>query len=165
MKKTTFAAACLLALPLFAGLASAKTVKIPEDSPAASVNIPDSWKPEDLDEGVKCQSPDGEASIFFEVTDAKGLDGLIDENIKFLEEQKVKITKDSEKTVDLDSSGLPGKMISWDGKDEFGAETIRMYFVDIGKGKIMMITYWVTKKAEVANKKALDGMFGSVKPL
>lgn len=165
MKKTTFAAACLLAFPLFAGLASAKTVKIPEDSPAASVNIPDSWKPEDLDEGVKCQSPDGEASVFFEVTDAKGLDGLIDENIKFLEEQKVKIMKDSEKTVDLDASGLPGKMISWDGKDEFGAESIRMYFVDIGKGKIMMITYWVTKKAEVANKKALDGMFGSVKPL
>ena len=165
MKKTTFAAACLLALPLFAGLASAKTIKIPEEKPAASLNIPESWKPEETDEGVTCLSPDGEAKIFFEVTDAKGLDALIDENVKYLEEQKVKITKGSEKTTDLDSSGLPGKMITWDGKSEFGEESIRMYFVDIGKEKIMMITYWVTKKAEVSNRKALDAMFGSVKPL
>ena len=56
-------------------------------------------------------------------------------------------------------------MITWDGKSEFGEESIRMYFVDIGKEKIMMITYWVTKKAEVSNRKALDTMFGSVKPL
>ncbi len=165
MKKVTFAAACLLSFPLFAGVVSAKTVKIPEEKPAASVNIPDSWKPEDLDEGVKCLSPDGEAQIFFEVTDAKGLDALIDENVKFLEEQKVKITKGSEQTTDLDASGLPGKMIAWDGKSEFGEESIRMYFVNLGKDKIMMITYWVTKKAEVTNKKALDAMFGSVKPI
>jgi hypothetical protein len=33
-------------------------VNIPEDKPAISVDIPDSWKPEETDKGIACESPD-----------------------------------------------------------------------------------------------------------
>jgi len=62
----------------------ASTVNIPQDNPAVSVDIPDSWKPEETDKEVACESPDKVATIFFEVTSSSGLDALIDENVDWL---------------------------------------------------------------------------------
>jgi hypothetical protein len=56
----TFAFYLLLASPAPAG-----TVNVPEDKPAISVEIPDSWKPEETDNGIACESPDKVATIFF----------------------------------------------------------------------------------------------------
>jgi len=41
---------------LFASLSPAATVNVPEDQPAISVDIPDSWKPEATEKGVACES-------------------------------------------------------------------------------------------------------------
>ena len=64
---------------LLASLAPAETINIPEDEPAISVNIPETWKPEAIDKGIACESPDKVATIIFEVTTEKGLDALIQE--------------------------------------------------------------------------------------
>ena len=78
-----FFAALAFSLSL-TSFAPAGTVNIPQDDPAVSVDIPDSWKPEETDKGIACESPDKVATIFFEVTSGSGLDALIDENVDWL---------------------------------------------------------------------------------
>jgi hypothetical protein len=86
---------------VLSSLAPAGTLNIPEDKPAISVDIPDSWKPETTDKGIACESPDKVATIFFEVTSAKGLEALIDENVDWLtKDQGVQLDKASEQTGD-----------------------------------------------------------------
>jgi hypothetical protein len=164
MKKRTLAV-CLL-FPLLGSIASARTMKLPDgESPVASVEIPDSWTNQKVDKGISCKSSDGNERIFFEVTAAGNLDELIDENVKFLEKQKVKVDEASKQSGKLPAGSLSGTYTQWEGKDEFGSETIKMYFVNIAKGKIMMITYWATKTGEEKSKGQLDAIFESVKPI
>lgn len=104
MKKTLPLSLCL-AFSLFAASAFAKTIKLPEDSPVVSVNVPDSWKPEDTEQGITSESPDGEATVMFEIADAKSMDALIDENTNWFKEQKVVI--DSRANPSRTSKPLP----------------------------------------------------------
>ena len=162
--KRTLLALCLL--PLLAGSAFAKDIKIPADSPVASVTLPAGWTSEETDNGISCQSKDGDATIFFEV--AKGeseTNALIDENIKFLSEQKVTIDKSSQKERSFEGAGLTWQVLEYSGKDESGDEHIQMMFTEIKPGKVMMITYWVTTKAESTYKDQLVKLFDSFKKL
>jgi len=91
-------------------------VNIPEDEPAISVNIPETWKPEATDKGIACELPDKVATIIFEVTTEKGLDALIQENVEWLvKDQSVQLDKASEQKQDFESAGLKWGRISWDG--------------------------------------------------
>ena len=40
---------------LLTSFAHAGTVNIPQDNPAVSVDVPDSWKPEETDKGIACE--------------------------------------------------------------------------------------------------------------
>ena len=76
MHTATLPLAAFASCLLLTGLASAGTVNIPADKPAVSVNIPDSWKPEETDKGIACESPDKVATLFFEVTSGEELDAI-----------------------------------------------------------------------------------------
>jgi hypothetical protein len=166
MKKNSFYLASLIAVALFAPDLSAGTIKLPEKGPLVSIEVPDSWKPEETDKGFACESPDSEATVIFEVTSAKKLDALIDENVEWLTEQKVTIDKSTQVNKDFKAAGMDWSVIGWDGKnDEYGPASIRFGFVDIGNGKILMITYWVTKKGEAKQQAVLNKMFDSVKKI
>ena len=166
MKITHLFLAGLCAASFVAPVVSAGTIKLPEKNPLVSFEAPDAWHPEDTDKGFSCESPDSEATVIFEVTSAKGLEALIDENIEWLAEQKVTIDKSSKVSKDFKAAGMDWSVIGWDGKnDEYGPASIRFGFVDIGKGKILMITYWVTKKGESRHQDTLNNMFDSVKKI
>ena len=168
MKKPLILALCL-GLPLFAlQRASAELVKLPKgSSPVVSVNIPDKWEPEDTDKGVVCESPDKEATIFFEVTSAKKIDALIDENVEWLtSDQKVEIDKSTQKSNDFEAGGMSWKSLAWEGKsEEWGPASIILAFADTGNGKVLMVTYWVTKKGEAKHGKQLATILDSVKKI
>ena len=162
--KRTLLALCLL--PLLAGSAFAKDLKIPTDSPVASVTLPAGWTSEETDNGISCQSKDTDATIFFEVANGeKESTDLVNENIKFLTDQKVTIDKSSQKEREFESDGLKWQVLEYSGKDESGDEHIQMFFTEIKPGKIMMITYWVTTKAEAKHKEELVKLFDSFKKL
>ena len=163
MKKTALLATLLLAT--LGGSASAKTIRIPEDKPVISVNIPSSWETDDLDKGVQCKSADGEAQIFFEVTSAKKIDALIDENVDYLKENKVIIDESTKKESEFEIDGMAGHVLSWDGKDEFGPEHVALVFGKVSDSKMLMITYWVTKKTEKKNGAEITAVMDSVKLL
>ena len=162
--KHTLLTLCLL--PLLAGSVFAKDLKIPADSPVASVTLPAGWTSEETDNGISCQSKDTDATIFFEVANGEKEAGdLVDENVKFLAEQKVTIDKASQKEREFEAEGLKWQVIEYSGKDESGAEHIQMFFTEVKPGKMMMITYWVTMKAEAKHKEELTKLFDSFKKL
>ncbi|MCX6849529.1 MAG: hypothetical protein NTY98_11455 [Verrucomicrobia bacterium] len=83
MKHTLLTAT--LVLTLFPALAPAGTVKLPEDKPAATVSIPDSWEPEKSEDGILAESSDNVATIYLEVVaDEKQMDSVIEESLKWL---------------------------------------------------------------------------------
>ena len=67
--RSALIAAFLIAGP-FVGTAAAKVVKLPAKDSAASVNIPDSWKPDPTDAGIEAVSPDGSVYIAIEVAES-----------------------------------------------------------------------------------------------
>jgi hypothetical protein len=74
MTRTSFAIALSVSIILAtAVLAPAKTIKIPEDKPVISVNVPDSWAPEATDKGIVIESSDKVATVIFEVTSPREL--------------------------------------------------------------------------------------------
>jgi hypothetical protein len=165
MKKPLALALCLT-LPLLAATVSAKVIKIPEADPVASVDVPDSWNPEDTDKGVATESADKEATVFFEVTGAKGTDALLDENISWLKDQKVTINQASKSEKDFKTSSMSWSRISWDGtSEEWGPATIGFAFADVGNGKVLVVTYWITKKGWEKHDSELSKIFDSVKKL
>jgi hypothetical protein len=141
---------------LLAGLAPAETIDIPADQPAISVNIPESWKP-----------PDKVATVILEVTTEKGLDALIGENVDWLvKDQSVQIDKASQQKQDFESAGLKWSRISWDGDSkEWGPATVGFLFTDAGDGKMLTLTYWITKKGQEKHFPTLTKIIESVKRL
>jgi hypothetical protein len=165
MKKIALPVAALafsLWLTVFAG---AETLNIPEDDPAISLDVPHSWKPEVTDKGIACESPDQVATIYFEVTSQKGLNALIDENVEWLmKDQSVRVDKSSEQKQDFEAAGLKWERISWNGESkEWGPATIGFAFTDAGNGKVLAMTYWITKKDQEKHFPTLTKIIESVK--
>jgi hypothetical protein len=164
MKKSLFLTFGLT-LSLLAANASGRTLKVPEDKPVISVTIPDGWKHDTSEKGVTCQSTDDEAALFFEVTSAKGTDALIDENLEVLKDQHLTIDKSTQKTSEFEANGMKWSTVGWDGKDDSGPETVLLAFADVGNGNVLMVTYWVTKKAEKEQKEVINKILDSMKKI
>ena len=135
MKYPLFVSA--LALLLLTAPVPADTMKIPEDEPAASVDVPKSWKPEATDKGIATESPDKVATVFFEVTSEKGTDKLIDVNIDWLvKEQEVRIDPATKKEADFENAGRQWKRISWDADSkEWGPASVGFMFTQSRRGQ------------------------------
>ena len=65
--KKIIALALSLSFPFLIAALSAKVIKIPEGDAVVSVDVPDSWGPENTEKGVAVESADKEATVFFEV--------------------------------------------------------------------------------------------------
>src|SRR3984893_4179657 len=166
IKTSSFIALVAPILVAFAAIADAKTIKIPEGKPVISVNVPDSWEPEATDKGIAIESPDKIVTVFFEVTSAKGVEELIDENVDWLmKDQKVEIDRESQSEKDFKNGDINWSRISWDGKnEEFGPATVGFLMTKAGN-KIFNVTYWITKKDHEKQMPALDKILSSVKIL
>ena len=165
MKKIAFPLAALACSVLLTSLAPAETVNIPEDEPAISLDIPHSWKPEVTDKGIGCESPDKVATVYFEVTSAKGLHALIDENVEWLtKDQAVQVDKASEEKQDFEAAGRKWARISWNGNSkDWGPATVGFLFTDAGKDKVLTVTYWITKEDQEKDFPTVTKILESVK--
>ena len=164
MKHTLLAAT--LVLTLFPALAPAGTVKLPEDKPAATIAIPDDWEPEKSDDGILAESADNVATIYLEVvSNEKEMDGVIEESLKWLtEEHSVKVDAATKETKDFEEGGRKWSRIGWSGDSkEYGPAMIGFLFTQVGDGKVLTVTYWISKKDSEKNMEALGKIFTSVK--
>ncbi|WP_395747363.1 hypothetical protein [Prosthecobacter sp.] len=164
MKNKLIAATLILAL--FPALAPAGTIKLPEDKPAMTANIPDSWEPEEDGDGILAESPDNVATIYLEVVGTKKeMDSVIEESIKWLtEEHEVKVDAATKEEKDFEDSGRKWSRISWSGESkEWGPAVIGFLFTEVGDGKVLTITYWISKKDSEKSLETLGKIFSSVK--
>ncbi len=130
------------------GSAFAITVNVPADHAAATISVPSSWKPEETEKGISCESPDGVTSIFFEVVASeKDMNALIDENIDWLvKDNGIKINGQPKETKDFLVGGIKSSLISYSADSkEFGAAKVGFIFTPVGK-KLLVTTYWITDK-------------------
>ena len=158
----------VLALVLLASSAFAGTFSIPEKRPLVSVDIPDSWNPEITPKGVACESPDQVASIFFDVVGSeKGARRLIEENVDWLvKDQGVRIDAASQKERSFETNGFEWSEITWDGvSDEWGPASIGFLMTMVSENKMLISTYWITKKHGNKRDARLDRMIDSIRPV
>lgn len=153
-------------LALFAFSAQAGTVKIPPKKPAILVDIPDSWAPEETDKGVGCESPDAVATVFFEVAKSeKGMNKILDDNFEWLKDQGVKIDGSTKQEKQVMVGGVASDALIFDASNkEYGPARVGFIFTPIGE-RLVITTYWITKKGAAKHEATLTQIFNSVRPL
>jgi hypothetical protein len=156
-----------LSLSLLIGSAMAGVVNVPTIKPVVTIDIPDSWAPEETDKGIAVESADKVATVFFEIAASeKGMNALLDENIDWLvKDQGVNINTSSKKEQDFLVGGMKSSLMAYDATSkEFGPSKVGFIFTTVGK-KLLVTTYWLTVKGFAKQEPVLDKILASVKPV
>jgi hypothetical protein len=167
MKKTSLVSTLVstLVLTLLASMAFGGTLKVPQDEPAITVTIPDNWEPEADGDGVLAESPDNVATLYLEVvTSEDELNEAIEGSTEWLAEHEVKIDEATEEKKDFKTGEREWKVISWTANHkEWGPASVGFLFSEAGDGKMLTITYWISKKDSEKSLETLEKIFSSVK--
>ena len=57
----------VLTLSWFASSVFAEVVYVPANKPVVTLQVPDSWKPSEIERGIEVNSPDDVVTMFFEI--------------------------------------------------------------------------------------------------
>lgn len=157
---TTLAFAALSLLPL-----QAKTLKVPnEEFPIASIDIPESWDPDDITNGVAGTSDDGAVYLaVVAVGNEKGMNAEIDDTFEMLKEHNVELDQASKKENKFKINGLDADELLFQGKDEDGPAAVSITFITI-KDKLVVLTYWVSTADEKKHQEEVGKIIKSLKP-
>jgi hypothetical protein len=143
----------------------AKTMKVPNDEfPIASIDIPDSWEPDDVTNGVGGTSEDGAVYIaVVAVGSDKGMSATIDETFAMLKEHDVALDQATKKENKFKVNGLDAEELLYQGKDEDGPTVVSITFIPI-KDKVVVMTYWVSTEDEKKHQEEVGKIVNSLKP-
>ncbi len=164
MIKSLFAIFTIVALGMIS--AQSKTLKVPSDEFAiASIDIPDSWDPDDITNGVAGTSDDGAVYLaVVAVGSEKGMNAEIDDTFEMLKEHNVELDQASKKENKFKINGLDAEEMLFQGKDEDGAAAVSITFVTI-KDKLVVLTYWVSTADEKKHQEEVGKILKSLKPI
>jgi len=144
--------------------ADAKTFKLPNDDFAiASIDMPDSWKPKEIDNGVAGQSADDAVYLsVVAVGSDKGMNAEIDDTFEMLKTHNVVLDESTKKENKFKIGSFDATELLYQGKDEDGPAAISIVFVPI-KDKLIIMTYWVTTAKEKEHLKEVGTIVNSLK--
>jgi hypothetical protein len=150
---------------LFAVTGFAKTLKLPNDEfSIASINIPDIWEPEEVENGVAAQSPDSAVYLaVVAVGTEKGMNNELEDTFAFLEEHKVELDKSTKQETKFKINDIEAEEITFQGKDEGGPAAVSIAFVPM-KDKVLVFTYWVSTEDEEKHTAVVGKILQSLKP-
>ena len=156
---TLLTLAVLSAIP-----ADAKTFKLPNDDFAiASIDMPDSWKPKEIDNGVAGQSADDAVYLSaVAVGSDKGMEAELDDTFEMLKSHNVELDDSTKKENKFKIDGLEATELLFQGKDEDGPAAVSIVFVPI-KDKLIILTYWVTTAKEKEHQAEVGKIVNSLK--
>jgi hypothetical protein len=142
----------------------AKTYKLPNDDFAiASIDMPDSWSPKVVENGIWGQTED--TAVYMSVvavgTD-KGMQGEIEDTIEMLGKHKVSLDDSTKKENKFKAGAFDATELLYQGKDEDGPAAVSITFVPI-KDKMIIITYWVSTEKEKEHQKEVGTIVNSLK--
>jgi hypothetical protein len=156
---TLLAIAFLGTLPL-----DAKTFKLPNDDfTIASIDMPDSWSPKEVENGVEGQS--GDDAVYMSVVavgSEKGMNAEIDEIFEMIKSHKVVLDDSSKKENKFKVGTFDATELLFQGKDDDGPCAISITFVPI-KDKLVIVTYWVTTAKEKEHQAEVGKIVNSLK--
>jgi hypothetical protein len=144
--------------------ADAKTFKLPDDDFAvASIDMPDSWKPKEIDGGVAGQSADDAVYLsVVAVGSEKGMNAEIDDTFEMLKSHNVTLDESTKKEEKFKIGNLEATELLYQGKDEDGPAAVSIVFVPI-KDKLIIMTYWVTTAKEKEHQAEVGKIVNSLK--
>ncbi len=156
---TGVAALALLAAPAFA-----KTLQLPnEEFAIATIDVPDSWGPEEVTNGFEATSSDKAVYLaVVAVGNGKGMDAELDDTFAMLKEQHVDLDKSTKSEDKFKVNGMEATEITYQGKDEDGPAAVSIAFVPM-KDKVVVFTYWVSTDKEKENQPAVAKILNSLK--
>jgi len=145
--------------------AQAKTMKVPNDEFAiASINIPDDWDQEEINNGVAGTSDDGAVYLaVVAVGNDKGMNAEIEDTFAMLKEHDVELDQASKKENKFKINDLDAEEMLFQGKDEDGPAAVSITFVPI-KDKVVVLTYWVSTEDEKKHSDEVAKIVKSLKP-
>ena len=155
----------LAGLALFVTDASAKTFKLGDEKAVATITIPDSWNPEEIDDGVEATSKDTETYVAAEIIKATDIKSAIDEGLAFFKKQGVTINQASLEKKEAKMSGFDAVSLQGTGKDKDGPTHVSLTLVIISGENIVMLTYWGTATGEESNGADLSKIAASIKAI
>lgn len=144
--------------------AHAKTFKLPNDDFAiASIDMPDSWNPKEVDTGVEGQSPDDAVYMsIVAVGSEKGMNAEIDDIFEMIKTHNVTLDESTKKENKFKVGSFDANELLFQGKDDDGPAAISITFVPI-KDKLVIITYWVTTAKEKEHQAEVGKIVNSLK--
>ena len=149
---------CVISAPVFA-----KTFSIPSENPVATVNIPNSWEPNEYDGGVEGTSKDGDFYFAFEAVTKSNVAEATRESMIWFVKQGVMLDPNSQTTNESTLNGSPVYVVSYTGKDKDGPTKVTMVIVSTNKKDRFLVIYgWGSEKADQANRKEIDKIIGSI---
>src|SRR3954463_8041265 len=100
--------------------ADAKTFKLPNDEfSIASIDMPDSWKPKEVDRGIEGQSPDDAVYMsIVAVGSEKGMNAELDDVFEMLKTHNVVLDDSSKKENKFKVGSFDANELLYQGKDE-----------------------------------------------
>jgi hypothetical protein len=157
---TLIAVSSLVVAPAFG-----KTLKVPNDEFAiASIKIPDSWEPEEINNGVASESPDKAVYLaVVAVGNEKGMNAELDDTFEFLKEHNVQLDKSSKTEDKFKIGNMEAQELTFQGKDEDGPAAVSIAFVPI-KDKVVVLTYWVSTEQEKKHQEEVGKILKSLQP-
>jgi hypothetical protein len=162
MKKIALAVAFLAML---AAAAQAKNFAVPTNDPAATITLPDAWKPDETEYGFAAKSPDGEVYFSIEFASGKRFDAMLSANEAWLKDNDLK-TPTAPREMDWDFNGLKGKVLRYDAKDEDDDETlVDFILIPANKGRFIMLTLWASEEERESHKAEINAIMNSLKPI
>jgi PsbP-like protein len=144
--------------------ADAKTFKLPNDDFAiASIDMPDSWKPKEVDNGVEGQSADDVVYMsVVAVGSEKGMNGELEDTFEMLKTRHVVLDQSSKKENKFKAGTFDATELLFQGKDDDGPTAVSITFVPI-KDKLVIITYWVETAKEKEHQQEVGTIVNSLK--
>jgi len=144
--------------------ADAKTFKLPnEDFAIASIDMPDSWKPKAVENGVWGQSSDDAVYIsVVAVGSEKGMQGEIEDTFEMLKGHNVTLDDSTKKENKFKAGAFDATELLYQGKDEDGPAAVSITFVTV-KDKLIILTYWVTTAKEKEHQQEVGQIVNSLK--
>jgi len=160
--KTLLALLTLAAVGILS--ADAKTFKLPDDDFAiASIDMPDSWKPKEIEGGVAGQSADDAVYLsVVAVGSEKGMNAELDDTFEMLKSHNVELDESTKKEEKFKIGNLEATELLFQGKDEDGPAAVSIVFVPI-KDKLIIMTYWVTTAKEKEHQAEVGKIVNSLK--
>lgn len=164
MKKSlAFAAVAALFLSLASTPSQAKSYTIGDDRPIAVIVVPDSWKTEEIEDGIESTSPDSNVYIAAEAVEIKNVEEVTKEAIKYFLEQGITLDESTMKQSETKIGGMPAVDISWKGKDKDGPTNVGLTFVIVSEQDSVLLYFWGNDEGIKMNEPALRLIADSIK--